>query len=62
MERLLEALQRLGTGEATVPSALVGEVVFWFGLFLIFGGTLRRGPGGFTTCSSRSWPSLSSSS
>jgi NADH-quinone oxidoreductase subunit H len=40
MERLLEALQRLGTGEATVPSALVGEVVFWFGLFLIFLGGL----------------------
>ncbi len=40
MERLLEALRRLGTGEASIPASLVGDVVFWFGLFLVFLGAL----------------------
>ncbi|GBC84002.1 NADH-quinone oxidoreductase subunit H [bacterium HR11] len=40
MERLLETLQRMATGEAAIPSALVWDIVFWFGLFLAFLGGL----------------------
>ncbi|MCS7311311.1 MAG: NADH-quinone oxidoreductase subunit H, partial [Acidobacteria bacterium] len=40
MERLLEALQRLSAGEVAIPTTLLWDVAFWFGLFLAFLGAL----------------------